>query len=70
MTDRGIQARGGFAPIRWLRSRALYPNTYAWFVLAASLDIMLTYVIVYSLGGREVNAIANELLQRFGVGVL
>lgn len=44
----------------------LYPNHYAWYVLASSLDIMLTYLIIYKLGGREVNVVANNLLQMFG----
>lgn len=45
---------------------ALYPDQYAWYVLASSLDIMLTYVIVWKLGGREVNAIAQHFINALG----
>jgi hypothetical protein len=45
---------------------ALYPNHYAWYILAASLDIMLTYLIVWGLGGREVNAIAQKFIDALG----
>ncbi len=47
------------------RRPVLYPNLYAWYILASSLDIMLTYAIVWKFGGREVNAVAARLIERF-----
>ena len=44
----------------------LYQNEYAWFVLVSALDVMLTWVILV-LGGREVNAVANSVLSRWGL---
>jgi uncharacterized membrane protein len=49
-----------------LWKQALYPDHYAWYVFASSLDVMLTYFIIWRLGGREVNAVANHLVQQFG----
>lgn len=46
------------------RRAVLYPDIYVWFVLLASLDIMLTWVILW-LGGHEVNVFANWII-RFG----
>jgi uncharacterized membrane protein len=48
------------------RSPVLYPEHYLWYILASCLDILVTYVIVYRLGGAEVNLIANNLLALFG----
>lgn len=45
---------------------ALYPDHYAWYILASSLDIMLTYLIIWGLGGREVNAIAQKFIDALG----
>jgi hypothetical protein len=41
-----------------------YQNAYVWFVFAASLDIMLTWLIL-SLGGQELNRFASAII-RFG----
>lgn len=49
------------------RSPALYPNLYAWYVLAATLDIVVTHSILLHFGGSEVNALAASLIDRFGV---
>ena len=49
------------------RREPLYPNVYVWFVFVSFLDVMLTYVVL-SLGGREVNHVANWVLQTFGIG--
>ena len=57
---------------------ALYPDAYAWFIFLASLDIMLTYLILHPLlfshdgfgaepRGQEANAVANEVIQRWDV---
>lgn len=57
--------RPPFSLPRALRDRTLYPDHYVWYVFAATLDIVVTYVIVWGLGGREVNRIASSLLERF-----
>jgi hypothetical protein len=44
----------------------LYPDAYAWYILASALDIMVTHTILYHFDGREVNALAAELVERFG----
>ena len=42
----------------------LYPSTYAWFVLLASLDIMLTWIVLH-FGGEELNIVAQWILSRW-----
>lgn len=54
-------------PVGWLKRHALYPNLYAWYVLASSLDIMLTHMILSRFGGWEVNILADKLLQKYGL---
>ena len=44
----------------------LFPNAYTWLVLAASLDIIMTHLML-SLGAIEVNIVANHALQRAGL---
>jgi len=44
----------------------LYPKTYAAFLLVAAMDVICTWVVL-ALGGRELNAFANMLLQRWDV---
>jgi hypothetical protein len=45
----------------------LYPNVYAWYVLLASLDLMLTSAILEA-GGYELNAVADGIYLRWGMG--
>lgn len=56
----------------------LYPTSYTWFVFLAALDILLTYLIMHPMvfsvdndgiipRGVEVNALANEVIERWGV---
>ena len=47
-----------------LLQAARYPQAYVWFVFISSLDVMLTWIILH-LGGREVNFLANYVLQRW-----
>jgi hypothetical protein len=47
-----------------LRRAVLYPDLYPWYVLLASLDIMLTWVVLH-LGGRELNHVADWVLNRW-----
>lgn len=51
------------APRRGLR----YPNHYAWYILAASLDVMVTTAIIHHFEGWEANHLANHLIERFGL---
>lgn len=41
-----------------------YQNTYVWLLLAASLDIMLTGIVLF-LGGSEVNWLADQVLKTY-----
>jgi NADH:ubiquinone oxidoreductase subunit H len=43
-----------------------YQNHYAWFVFVSSLDIMLTWVILF-FGGWEVNQLADFIIRRWGL---
>jgi Na+-driven multidrug efflux pump len=43
-----------------------YPDHYAWLVLVASLDVMLTWVVLH-LGGSEANPVAATVIGRFGL---
>lgn len=48
----------------------LYENTYLWLIFVSCLDIMLTWVVLWT-GGREANALANAIIHRFGlVGIV
>jgi uncharacterized membrane protein len=42
----------------------LYPGQYLWFVLLSFMDVAMTAVIL-SVGGWEVNSLANHFLSRF-----
>ncbi|MCH7873626.1 MAG: hypothetical protein IID33_18155 [Planctomycetes bacterium] len=46
--------------------RLLYPGVYLWYVVLASFDIILTWIIL-SLGGREENALANWIFKHGGL---
>ena len=46
--------------------RLLYPGVYLWYVVLASSDIILTWIIL-SLGGREENALANWIFEHGGL---
>jgi uncharacterized membrane protein len=52
------------APIH--RRPVLYPDRYAWYVLASALDIMVTVSVLVHLGAREVNSFAQWSIERFG----
>jgi hypothetical protein len=44
----------------------LYEPQYIWFIFVSSLDLMLTWVILY-LGGYEANPLAGYVLNEHGV---
>ena len=71
----GTEARPAAPRSKWA---ALYPDAYIWFIFLASLDIMLTYLIMNPIlfshddfgaepRGAEANAVANEVIQRWDV---
>jgi len=48
------------------RRHVLYPDRYAWYVLASALDVMVTVTVLVHLGAREVNSFAQWSIDRFG----
>lgn len=57
-------AGGGSAPAP---RGVLYPDYYAWYVLAATLDVIVTHQILHQFEGTEVNKLADALIREFGV---
>ena len=47
-----------------IRQRPLFAEHHCWFVLVGTLDLLLTKVIL-SLGGRELNPLADLVLRQF-----
>lgn len=45
----------------------LYQDHYSWYLLAASLDVMVTTAIIEHFNGREVNKLANHLIEQYGL---
>lgn len=43
-----------------------YPKLYPWFVLLASLDVVLTWMLL-GLGGREANMLAAQIITGAGL---
>jgi uncharacterized membrane protein len=43
-----------------------YQNAYLWLVLVSSLDIMLTYLVIYVFDGYEANPVAADVIERMG----
>jgi hypothetical protein len=62
MSDEAPEPRPGF-----LRRRVLYPGPYSGFVLVSALDLLLTWRILVR-GGRELNWIADRVIEYFGRG--
>lgn len=61
----------GVAPIgvSWFHLPEMrYQNAYVWMVLFASLDILLTYLVLYEWGGFEVNPVAAPIIAFMGFG--
>ena len=44
----------------------LYPQAYTWLILVSALDIMFTWVVLH-FGGREVNLIADLIIESSGL---
>lgn len=49
-----------------LAAQVRYGSWYPWFVLLASLDVMLTWILL-SLGGREANVVAERVIEAAGL---
>lgn len=45
---------------------ARYPDHYCWYILAATLDIVTTFIVIEEYRGWEANKIAAHLFERFG----
>ncbi len=45
---------------------ARYPQAYVWFIFVSALDLMMTWVVLY-FGGREVNVLADYVLNRWAL---
>jgi hypothetical protein len=43
------------------------PHLYPWYVALASLDVIFTWIIVFRLGGLELNALAEWAITRHGL---
>lgn len=54
-------------PATIARRSVLYPNLYAWYILAATLDVVVTHQILHQFKGSELNQLADVLIKRFGV---
>ena len=48
-----------------MATQALYPNRYVWFVFLSTMDVLMTFVVLW-FGGREANSLANWVLERWG----
>lgn len=58
-TDRGAAMAFASRPVR-------YPDHHVWYVLAASLDLMVTNVLINHRGFYEANAIAARIIDLGG----
>ncbi len=55
----------------FFRRHVLYPTQYTWFVFVSAVDLMFTWLILSpAIGGREVNSLANTIIQRYGLAGL
>lgn len=52
--------------VRVEAGHVLYPHLYTWMVFLASMDIILTWVILH-FGGSEANRVAATVLERWGL---
>lgn len=65
----GSRSEPGGLPqtVGWLSLPEMrFQNQYVWFVFFSALDIMLTWAIL-SRGGREVNPVADVIIQVWGL---
>jgi len=50
-----------------VRQPVLYPSIYPWYVILATLDVLLTWLILSSFDGRELNPIAAGVIHTGGM---
>jgi|SoiMethySBSTD1v2_1073268.scaffolds.fasta_scaffold925160_2 hypothetical protein len=48
------------------KRHVLYPDAYAWYVLASALDVMITVTVLVHFGAREVNTFAQWTIDLSG----
>lgn len=58
------QDQPGAAPAGLFGRHVLFPDHYSWFVLASTMDLLMTWVVLHS-GGIEANAIARYIIEKF-----
>lgn len=46
--------------------KANYESAYCWYVLVCVLDLMFTYIVLFRLGGVEVNGLAHRAIELGG----
>jgi hypothetical protein len=66
-SDRGMSAVQAAKQPGRLRRGVLYPDHYAWYILAATLDVIVTHQVLHQFQGSEVNKLADSLIREFGV---
>ncbi len=49
------------------REPVLYPRIYPWYVVVATLDVLLTWLILSTFNGVELNPIAAEVIHSGGM---
>lgn len=50
-----------------VKQPVLYPRIYPWYVLVASMDVLLTWLILTGFEGRELNPIAAGVINAGGM---
>lgn len=53
----------------FLFAAALYPASYGWYVFLSAVDVIFTWIILRA-GGREINALADWIIDRHNVAGL
>ncbi len=54
------------SPVPEARPHLRFPDAYAWLVFVSAVDLMLTWGIVFELGGVEINPLAAHILHLAG----
>lgn len=50
-----------------VREPVLYPNQHQWYLAVATADVLLTWIILHSFDGIEVNPLAAEVIHLGGM---
>jgi hypothetical protein len=51
---------------RWHKSPVLYPRQYGWYVIASTLNIVVTVFVLVQYHAQEVNSLAQRSIELFG----